>query len=137
MFRLHPQLAADTSAVGDLPLCRVLLMNDTRFPWLILVPRMAGVRELLQLDRGQRNQLIEEVSLAEAALVETGPCDKLNVGALGNLVPQLHVHVIARRVGDAAWPGPVWGCGSPEPYDRHAANTLVARLRASLPVDHA
>jgi len=137
MFFLHPRLAADTFPVGDLKLCRVLLMNDVRFPWLILVPRKTGVRELFELSSKERSQLIDEVSQAERTLTNIVPWDKLNVGALGNVVPQLHIHVLARRVNDAAWPRPVWGCGKAEPYDKTAAKSMVAILRSSLAVGYA
>lgn len=132
MFELHPRLAADTLAVGRLPLCRLQLMNDARYPWLILVPERAGLREIHQLPPAERTQLIEEISACSQALEAVSRADKINVGALGNLVPQLHVHVIARRTGDAAWPGPVWGQGAAEPWDEAARSTLLAALRERL-----
>lgn len=132
MFELHPRLAADTLAVGRLPLCRLQLMNDARYPWLILVPERAGLREIHQLPPAERAQLIEEISACSQALEAVSRADKINVGALGNLVPQLHVHVIARRTGDAAWPGPVWGQGAAEPWDETARSTLLAALRERL-----
>jgi len=132
VFELHPRLAADTLAVGRLPLCRLQLMNDARYPWLILVPERAGLREIHQLPPAERAQLIEEISACSQALEAVSRADKINVGALGNLVPQLHVHVIARRTGDAAWPGPVWGQGAAEPWDETARSTLLAALRERL-----
>jgi len=136
MFSIDPHLASDTMTIGDLPLCRVLLMNDARFPWLILTPRKAGVRELFELSEDERAQLIEEVILAERVLSAMGPCDKLNIGTLGNIVPQLHIHVVARRKDDAAWPGPVWGFGKAEKYAKEAAETMLASLRSSLDIGH-
>lgn len=132
MFELHPRLAADTVEVCRLPLSRVLLMDDARFPWLILVPERTGARELHRLDPADRARLMDEIVRASTALEALFSPDKLNVGALGNLVPQLHVHVIARRVGDAAWPGPVWGHGSREPYVPAAREDLRTRLAAAL-----
>ena len=95
----------------DLPLCRVLLMRDARYPWLILVPAKPDLRELHDLEAADGRQLIEEVCQASRALERLFEPDKINVGALGNMVPQLHIHVVARRLGDSAWPGPVWGQG--------------------------
>ena len=110
-FALDPRLAADTLAIGELGLSRLMLMNDARYPWLILVPRREGLRELVDLDRVERAELIEEIALVSEFLRALPGVDKLNVGALGNVVAQLHIHVVGRRVGDAAWPGPVWGAG--------------------------
>jgi diadenosine tetraphosphate (Ap4A) HIT family hydrolase len=129
-FPLHHRLAADTVFVADWPLSRVLLMNDARYPWLILVPRRNGVTELFDLEQGDRATLMEEVARAARDLKEIGGASKINVGALGNLVPQLHVHVAARSPGDAAWPGPVWGHGTSMPYDAAQRDALIARLRA-------
>lgn len=97
--------------MAEWPLSRVLLMDDARFAWLILVPRRPAL-EIADLSAADRAQLMEEIARASAALRRAAPCDKLNVGALGNLVAQLHIHVVARRRDDAAWPGPVWGSGS-------------------------
>jgi diadenosine tetraphosphate (Ap4A) HIT family hydrolase len=131
-FALHPRLAEDTDFVGDLPLCRVLLMNDCRWPWLILVPRRASLVELSDLDAAGRALLIEETARAAQWLKTYAKADKINVGALGNVVPQLHVHVVARRAGDSAWPGPVWGFGAPVPYQRGASEDLIVGLRSAL-----
>jgi diadenosine tetraphosphate (Ap4A) HIT family hydrolase len=131
-FALDPRLAADTLPVGDLELSRVLLMNDARYPWLILVPRRAGLAEIVDLDAVDRAILIEEVAAASAFVRALPHVDKLNVGALGNVVKQLHVHVLGRAVGDPAWPGPVWGAGEAWPYDSGAAEALVARAREAL-----
>ena len=100
---------ATRCAVGDLPLSRLLLANDANYPWLILVPRCAGASEIIDLDRNGQAELTREIRLVSRALKAVTPCDKLNVAALGNMVPQLHVHVIARRRSDPAWPKPIWG----------------------------
>lgn len=126
-FTLHPRLAADTLPVVDLPLCRLLLMNDSRFPWLILVPRLAGAREIVDLSPANRLMLAEETDLAAALLRGCVPTDKLNIAAIGNIVEQLHIHVVARRKDDPAWPGVVWGHGSALPYP---AETATERLTA-------
>jgi diadenosine tetraphosphate (Ap4A) HIT family hydrolase len=131
-FDLHPRLAADTIELGDWLLCRVLLMDDARFPWIVLVPRLAGVTEILDLTRGQRAGLTEEVAAAGAALKTETRCDKLNVGSLGNVVSQLHVHVVGRFVDDPAWPGPVWGYGRALPYQPAAAAALADALARPL-----
>jgi diadenosine tetraphosphate (Ap4A) HIT family hydrolase len=131
-FVLHPRLAADTAFIADWPLSRVLLMNDARFPWLILVPRRVDATELHDLDPQDRNELIGEISRASATLKAATAAAKINVGALGNLVPQLHVHVVARNPGDSAWPGPVWGHGVPIPYDLPGRADLLATLSAEL-----
>lgn len=131
-FILHPQLAADTYLVGDLALSRVLLMDDTRFPWLILVPRRADMRDWIDLIPADRHHLLDEVDLCSLALRARHRPDKLNLGALGNLVAQLHVHVIARFAHDAAWPRPVWGIGTRVPYSAQAAASHIADLRSRL-----
>ena len=120
-FTLHPRLAADTSFIADWPLCRVLLMEDARYFWLVLVPRRDDVTEITDLFAQDRALLMEET--ARAGQIIKGDA-KLNIGALGNLVPQLHLHVVARHPGDPAWPGPVWGHSPAVPYD---AATRTAR----------
>mgnify|MGYP003594215089 CR=1 FL=1 len=115
-FRLDPQLAADTRHIATLTLCDVLLMNDANYPWLILVPRVAGASELLDLDDNDRQRLWREIDIASGALRDMFQPDKLNIAALGNVVKQLHVHVIARFKSDAAWPKPVWGAHPAMPY---------------------
>jgi diadenosine tetraphosphate (Ap4A) HIT family hydrolase len=132
IFSLHATLAADTAFVADWALSRVLLMNDARYPWLILVPRRAGLSELHDLENSERMVLVEELSRAGAVLKALTKAAKINTAALGNLVPQLHVHVVARSPGDAAWPGPVWGQGAAIPYEPAARDALLARLRTSL-----
>jgi diadenosine tetraphosphate (Ap4A) HIT family hydrolase len=131
-FVLDTRLAADTLAVGDLPLSRVLLTNDDRFPWLVLVPRRPGLIELDDLPRDLRITLLDEIELAGNALRKLCAPDKLNVAALGNVVSQLHVHVIARFRVDPAWPRPVWGVGEPVPYPGADAAERISRLRARL-----
>ena len=126
-FSLDPRLFADTIAVGDLALCSVLLMNDARFPWLILVPRRASVSELTDLTPEDAAALMDEIRIATAVMLSLAKPDKVNVGALGNVVAQLHVHVVGRYRSDPAWPGPVWGSGPAKPYPDHAASALVER----------
>jgi diadenosine tetraphosphate (Ap4A) HIT family hydrolase len=130
-FELDPRLAGDTAFVADWPLGRVLLMDDARYPWLVLVPRRRGAVELDDLQESERTQLMDEIQRAMDALRSVAEFDELNVGALGNVVRQLHVHVVARRKGDAAWPGPVWGHGSAQRYAAEARDALVARLRSA------
>jgi len=126
-FALDPRLAADTTAVLSLTLCEVRLMNDARYAWLVLVPRRSALVEITDLSDGEQTQLWDEVKRATTALRQLAPCDKLNLGALGNIVRQLHIHLVARIEGDAAWPGPVWGHSKAEPY---AAQKLAERVDA-------
>lgn len=133
-FFLHPQLAADTVPVGDLPLCRVLLSKDANYPWLILVPRRPGIVELIDLAPADRAILTAEIDAVSRALKTITECEKLNVAALGNVVPQLHVHVIARRHSDAAWPKPVWGAAPAIAYDPAVRDGFVTALRRALGV---
>ena len=129
-FSLHPQLAADAIAIGDLGLSSVLLMDEARFPWFILVPRRAGASEVTDLSDEDAATLIAEIRIATRVMLGLAKPDKINVGALGNMVPQLHVHVVGRFRSDPAWPGPVWGHGSRSPYPAHAAAALVERAAA-------
>ncbi len=115
-FRLDPTLERDTAFVGALPRCDVLLMDDCRFPWLILVPRMMGVSELFDLEPADQGAVMREAAIAGRTLKSLTGATKINIGALGNIVRQLHIHVVARKESDAAWPGPVWGFGAREPY---------------------
>ncbi len=131
-FALNEQLANDCSVVGDLPLCRVLLINDCRFPWAILVPRRAGLVELTDLPPADRARLIEETAEVAAALKKLSGAEKMNIGALGNVVRQFHVHVVGRSEGDDAWPGPVWGAGARVPYAEGAADACARELRRAL-----
>ncbi|GAA5010038.1 HIT domain-containing protein [Pseudoluteimonas lycopersici] len=125
-YELHPQLAAETHPLGTLGLCELRLMDDANYPWLVLVPRVAEARELVDLDAAQRHQLTDEIDLAACLLRDAFRPHKLNVAALGNIVPQLHVHVIAREENDPAWPAPVWGRVAARPYP---PETLVERVR--------
>jgi diadenosine tetraphosphate (Ap4A) HIT family hydrolase len=127
-FTLHPTLARDTFELTRFPLCRVLLMNDRRFPWLILVPEREGIREIHELSPADRAALIEEIARSSEALTREFQPDKVNVGALGNIVPQLHIHIVARAATDPAWPGPVWGSGPAVPYTEEELAEVRARL---------
>jgi diadenosine tetraphosphate (Ap4A) HIT family hydrolase len=131
-FALDPQLAADTVPVISLGLSDLRLMNDRRFPWLLLVPRRAGASEIIDLSPADRAALMEEIAAASGALRLATNCDKLNIGALGNKVRQLHVHVVARFAGDAAWPGPVWSAGAAVGYDGAVRDRLVGAIRDML-----
>ncbi len=131
-FTLHETLAADTVEAARWPLCRALLMNDNRYPWLILVPAGAGLSEIHDLKPADQAVLMVEIDRASRALVDLHAPDKINVGALGNLVPQLHIHVIARFRTDDAWPGPVWGAHPPRPYETAELDEVVTRLRQML-----
>jgi diadenosine tetraphosphate (Ap4A) HIT family hydrolase len=134
-FALDERLAADALIVGDMTLTRVLLMNDARWPWLILAPRRDGVVELTDLDAADRTQLIEEAASAAGFLKAHTGAHKINIGTLGNVVRQLHLHVVARTVGDPGWPGPVWGFGAAVPRDKGETRTLVEAARAGLGID--
>lgn len=125
-YRLHPQLAADSHPVAKLVLCELRLMDDANYPWLVLVPRLPEARELIDLAAEPRRQLMDEIDRAARVLRTLFRPHKLNVAALGNLVPQLHVHVIARFREDPAWPAPVWGRVAARPYE---ADALVERIR--------
>lgn len=130
-FSLDPRLAADGPALGDLPLCHVRLVDDARFFWIVLVPRRVGASEIIDLDTQDRWRLMEEIARASAAVKSASSCAKLNVAALGNMVPQLHVHIVGRTPGDAAWPGPVFGAGQREPLGDNLAER-AAKLREAL-----
>lgn len=131
-FAIDPQLARDTIAAGDLPLSRVLLNADANYPWLILVPRRAGLVELIDLSETERVTLMGEIARVSTALRDVAGCDKLNVAALGNVVAQLHIHVIARFKTDAAWPNPVWNVAPRRAYEISAREKLIAALRGRL-----
>ncbi|HFD79120.1 MAG TPA: HIT domain-containing protein [Gammaproteobacteria bacterium] len=125
-FSLHPQLVADCILVGSLPLSQLLLMNDARYPWFILVPRREDVSEIYQLSEADQQQLWRESAELARHLKHGFHADKINIGALGNLVPQLHLHHIARYRTDPAWPGPVWGHSEPQPYEKHGLGERLA-----------
>ena len=126
MFDLHPQLANDTTKVLDLEICRVLLLKDSRYPWIILVPRHENLVELHDLETSSYRIVTEEIRRASLIMSELFSAHKINVGALGNMVPQLHIHVIVRQPDDPAWPAPVWGVGPAIPY---AASDLADRVQ--------
>ena len=131
-FKLDPRLEADTYQLTDLSLCRILLMNDSRYPWLILVPRQQGLREFHDLSREDQSRLMSEITRTAKILEVCHQPDKLNIGALGNIVNQLHIHVLGRFDGDPAWPGPVWGIGEPVAYFEKQADALIREFRAQL-----
>jgi diadenosine tetraphosphate (Ap4A) HIT family hydrolase len=136
-FRLDAAFLSSSVAVGDLALCAVRLQADARFPWLILLPRAAGLRELEDLSASDRGRLAEEAVAAGRAVRAMGevlgrPVEKLNLGALGNVTPQLHLHVVGRRRDDAAWPGPVWGASGARPYQPAQQAAVVAAARTVL-----
>ncbi len=139
IFQLHPAFVATSEPVGDLGLCQVRIQADARWPWLVLIPRIVGAREFEDLSTADRATLMEEVVLASAAVRAAGralgrPVEKLNVGQLGNVTPQLHVHIVGRRADDAAWPGPVWGVGVAEAYDPVALSLATATVREALQI---
>lgn len=125
MFDLHPRLAADTAFVADWGVSRVLLMNDARYRWIVLVPRIADAVELHDLTQPDRTVLMEEIAKTSERLKRLTGATKINVGALGNMVPQLHVHIVARSPGDPAWPGPVWGHSTAAPYEPQVRDAFV------------
>lgn len=133
-FQLDPRLAADSKPIAQWPLSELRLMDDSQYPWLILVPRIPGARELIDLDEADRQQLQLEMDAAARLLRHAFKPDKLNIAALGNVVEQLHVHIIARFRSDAAWPRPVWGVHPPKPRTADAHAALLARLEPHLPV---
>ncbi len=131
-WHLHPQLADDTHPLAQFALCEVRLMDDANHPWLILVPRVENAVEVIDLDAAQQAQLMQEIDRASRALQTAVKPHKLNVAALGNVVPQLHVHVIARFHDDIAWPRPVWGMATAQPYSPELLIARVEVLRAAL-----
>ncbi len=135
MFRLDPRLEQDTVPLARLSLAHVLLMCDARYPWLILVPARPDLCELHDLGAADRTQLIEEAAQVSRVLERLFKPDKINVSALGNIVRQLHIHVIARRIGDSAWPGPVWGQGAAVPYSAEALAATRERLTTALALE--
>ena len=135
VFALDSRLQQDTLPVGDFPLCRLLLSNDARYPWFILVPRRAGVSEVFDLSAEDQAQLWRETTMLAAVLKDAFSADKLNVATLGNVVSQLHMHVIVRKRDDGAWPAPVWGKFAALPYEPEQVVALIERLRLALPED--
>ncbi len=135
MFDLDQRLQQDTLVIGDFPLCRLLLSNDSNYPWFILVPRINRISEVFQLDVADQKTLWQETTALAQLLSEGLSADKMNIGALGNVVSQLHVHVIVRKRDDAAWPAPVWGKHPARPYTEEQVTVMRARLRELLPAD--
>lgn len=129
MFTLHDQLRRDTLPVCRMKLCLVQLMNDAQYPWLVLIPAVENITEIHELNEKQRKLLINEIAQTQRVLQHCFEPHKLNVGALGNMVPQLHVHVVARFREDPAWPGPIWGKLPPRPYEDTALRSTIARLQ--------
>jgi len=134
VFELDARLEADTYFVAKTPLCRLLLMDDARFPWLILVPEVAGISEPFDLSESDQTVLWRESMRLSRFLKAHYQADKLNIAALGNQVPQLHLHHIARYHSDVAWPAPVWGIGAPEPYAAEESTRLIGSLREGLAI---
>ena len=137
MFEIDPAFDAGSEPLGDLALCHARLQADARWPWIVLIPRVDGARELEDLADGERDVLMEEILRAGAAARAVGlalgrPVEKINVGQLGNVTPQLHVHVVGRRADDAAWPGPVWGHGAAVAYSADDLSAALAAARGSL-----
>jgi diadenosine tetraphosphate (Ap4A) HIT family hydrolase len=131
-FILHSKLAADTFEVLSLKVSQLLLMNDARYPWLILVPEVSDMRDLHNLSTKQYHSVTQEIAQVSKVLESVTQAHKMNVGALGNMVPQLHIHIIARQTNDAAWPAPVWGVGEAQPYSQDAAKILVQQIASKL-----
>ena len=131
-WSLHAGLGHGTVTLGDLPLCRVLLVKDANYPWMMLVPRRPDIVEIIDLDEVAQAQLMTEITRTARAIKTVTQCDKLNIAALGNAVPQLHVHVVARRHGDPAWPRPVWGTVPPVAPDAEELERLATGLREQI-----
>ena len=127
-FTLHPRLKTDCLHLGDFPLCRVLLAGDARYAWFILVPRREGIREAYEMSEADQDILTRESAVFGQAIMKAFGGDKLNIGALGNMVPQLHVHHIVRHEGDAAWPGAVWGQGEAQAYSEEQIHAIRQTL---------
>ncbi|MEQ1739208.1 MAG: HIT family protein [Methyloglobulus sp.] len=135
-FDLHPQLERDCITIGRLTLCRLLLMNDKQFPWFILVPEIEGITEIFQLDKQQQGLLIEESSFLAEQLNMLYKADKINIAAIGNLVPQLHVHHVVRYRSDKAWPAPVWGKFAAIPYSEQELADTVRIMADALDINN-
>ncbi|MCG8668165.1 MAG: HIT family protein [Pseudomonadales bacterium] len=131
MFELHAQLAADTSQIAESDLNLLLLMNDQNYPWCMLVPKRANIKEVFQLSRNDQHQLMDESSLLAQTLMDSFQAHKINVAALGNVVPQLHIHHVARFQDDAAWPKPIWGQVAAIPYDNERRDSVINTLKLS------
>lgn len=132
MFELNPRLAADTLEICDLGQCQLRLMNDARFVWCILVPKITGAFEWHDLPEMAANAVFSETMQVSRALKSLENIDKINIGAIGNVVSQLHIHVIGRQVNDAVWPAPVWGNGTPLAYDDAGAKNIIEKIKTAL-----
>ena len=130
-FSLHPQLANDCIVIGHFKLCQVLLMNDVQYPWFILVPQREGIQEIYQLSTDDQQQLWQESAIFAAAIQHLFNADKLNIAALGNMVPQLHLHHIVRYKSDVAWPKPIWGFKPAKSYDEQEISNIVTKLQSA------
>ncbi|WP_339338139.1 HIT domain-containing protein [uncultured Oceanicoccus sp.] len=135
MFELHPQLAKDCIEVGDFPLSKVLLLNDSHYPWVVLVPRRENIDEIFQLSDEDQRQLLAESSTLSEAMATYFKADKMNVAALGNKVPQLHLHHIVRYKNDVSWPNPIWGAVAAKPYNKTELDDLIAILQSIISFD--
>lgn len=131
-FALHPDLVRDTAEVARLPLCRVGLMNDANYPWLVLSPMLPGLRDFHDVPDSHHGTLMAEIARASRALQKVYRPDKVNMAALGNVTPQLHIHIIARSASDPAWAKPVWGIVPPKPYSDAALGETIGKIRAAL-----
>ncbi|MBN2654888.1 MAG: HIT domain-containing protein [Nitrospirae bacterium] len=134
IFELNQRLRADTFEVAVLDLSLLLLMNDKTAPWLILVPQRQEIKEMHHLDKNDLAMLAEEITLVSCLVEKVFVPDKINVASLGNIVPQLHIHIVGRFKNDRAWPGPVWGASGAEPYDATEAARLIERLKSELKI---
>lgn len=131
-FQLDDRLARDSELVVSLDVCQLRLMRDSRWPWLVLVPEREGLTEMFDLPALDQSMLFVEMNMVAAALKRVTGAEKINVGALGNIVRQLHIHVVARSTGDENWPGPVWGFGKAVPYDEHAKAAFIRKILETL-----
>lgn len=132
MFKLHPQLEADSITIGDFPLSRLLLINDSNYPWFVLVPRQSDISEIYQLSEKDQIQLTRESAFLSKSISEQFSADKINVAALGNMVPQLHIHHVARFKNDISWPHPIWGRVPAKAYNEKSLTQIINRLKESL-----
>lgn len=133
MFKLHPQLAQDSLHLGDLDLCQLRLLNNASLPWFVLIPKRDDISEVYQLTVQEQQQLWRETTTVSEVVMQAFAGDKLNIGAIGNIVPQLHMHVVVRYTNDPAWPAPVWGNLAPQPYTSPeldvVRNTVITALK--------
>jgi diadenosine tetraphosphate (Ap4A) HIT family hydrolase len=133
-FQLHPRLKEDCIAIGRFDLCQLLMMNDSQYPWFILVPEKAGIKEIYQLSKPEQHTLTEESSYLAEKLATLYKADKLNIAAIGNLVPQLHIHHVVRHQTDKAWPAPIWGKFDAIPYTQQQISENIARVKKQLKI---